>query len=216
MCGRIGYTISREELLRTYPWLHEAPESPARYNVAPTDPVVVVGPREAREVSWGLDGRKGSLFNLRAETALKAGRYRSLLAGARVLVPASHFYEWRLAGSRRLPVAVRRRDDAPLNLAGLLGRGEGAPAATILTTAANPDLESLHDRMPVVLSDDDAAAWVLEELGLEQMRDLLRPCPAGVLELRPASPLVNDVKNDGPELLDPAALPRRYQLDLIS
>jgi putative SOS response-associated peptidase YedK len=216
MCGRIGYTISREELLRTYPWLREAPDAPARYNVAPTDPIVVVGPRAACEVTWGLDGRKGSLFNLRAETALKAGLYRSLLTDARVLVPASHFYEWRPSGSRRLPVAIRRRDHAPVNLAGLLGRREGAPAATILTTGTNPDLEPLHNRMPVVLSDDDAAAWVLEELGLEQMREMLRPCPAGILELRPASPLVNDVKNDGPELLDPAALPRRYQLDLIS
>ena len=216
MCGRIGYTISREELLRTYPWLREAPDAPARYNVAPTDPIVVVGPCVASEVSWGLEDRKGSLFNLRAETALKAGLYRSLLTDARVLVPASHFYEWRPSGSRRLPVAIRRRDHAPVNLAGLLGRREGAPAATILTTGTNPDLEPLHNRMPVVLSDDDAAAWVLEELGLEQMREMLRPCPAGILELRPASPLVNDVKNDGPELLDPAALPRRYQLDLIS
>jgi putative SOS response-associated peptidase YedK len=113
-------------------------------------------------------------------------------------------------------MAVRRRDTAPLSLAALLGRRDGAPAATILTTAANPDLEPLHARMPVVMSEDDAAAWVLEELGLEQMREMLRPCPAGLLELRPASPLVNDVKNDGPELLDPDALPGSFQLDLIS
>ena len=216
MCGRIGYTISREELLRTYPWLREAPDAPARYNIAPTDPIVAVGPREAHETSWGLDGRNGTLFNLRVETALKAGRYRPLIAAGRVLVPASHFYEWRLSSGRRLPMAVRRRDKAPLSLAALLGRRDGAPAATILTTAANPDLQPLHERMPVILSEDDAAAWVLEELGLEQMREMLRPCPAGLLELRPASPLVNDVKNDGPRLLDPDALPGGYQLDLIS
>jgi putative SOS response-associated peptidase YedK len=69
--------------------------------------------------------------------------------------------------------------------------------------------------MPVVLSDDDAATWVLEDLSLEQIAGFLKPCPDGWLRLVPASPLVNDVRNQGPELLDPQALPPQFQLDLM-
>jgi putative SOS response-associated peptidase YedK len=135
--------------------------------------------------------------------------------GQRILVPANHFYEWRTAGERRMPVAISREDRKLLNLAGLLGRWEGRLAATILTTTPNGDILPLHNRMPVVLNDDDAATWVLEDLSLEQIADFLKPCPDGWLRLAPASPLVNDVRNQGPELLDPQALPSHFQLELM-
>jgi putative SOS response-associated peptidase YedK len=135
---------------------------------------------------------------------------------SRVVVPVSHFYEWRRVGSRRAPVAISRSDGAPISLAGLIGRHADVRAVTILTTTPNHDLETLHDRMPVVLSDDDARAWVGNELDLHQLASMLAPCPDGFLQLRPASPLVNDVRNDGPRLLDPDALPQNYQLDLLS
>jgi putative SOS response-associated peptidase YedK len=216
MCGRISFSFNRADLLATYAWLNDAPEEDARYNIAPTDPIVAVGPHTADIVRWGIDGRKGGLFNLRAETAIAKPFYHRDLIGHRIVVPASHFYEWRAYGRRRLPIAISREDGKGLNLAGLLGRWEGQPAATILTTTPNADLSALHNRMPVVLDDDDAATWVLEELSLEQVAGFLKPCPDGWLRLAPASPMVNDVRNQGPELLDPAALPPRFQLDLLS
>jgi len=215
MCGRISFSFNRADLLATYAWLNDAPEEDARYNIAPTDPVLVVGPHSAELVRWGIDGRKGGLFNLRAETAIARPFYHRQLLGQRVVVPASHFYEWRAVGKRRLPIAISRGQGNPLNLAGVLGRWEGRPAATILTTGPNAEIVALHNRMPVILNDDDAATWVLEELSLEQVAGFLKPCPDGWLRLAPASPLVNDVRNQGPELLDPAALPAAFQLDLI-
>jgi putative SOS response-associated peptidase YedK len=215
MCGRVGYTITRLNLLAAYPWLRDTPEPEPRYNVAPTDPVVVVDGTDARLVTWGTDGTGAASFNVRSESLLRRDPARLLAPVDRVVVPASHFYEWRLVGSRRLPVAIRRRDGAPISLAGLLGRRDGAPAVAILTTTPNRDLAPVHDRMPVVLSDADARAWAREELSPAQLAAMLRPCPDGLLETRPASPLVNSVRNDGPELLDPAALPEHYQLDLL-
>ena len=207
--------MPRAELLETYHWLRDAPEDDPRYNIAPTDPVLAVGSDRAEVVRWGIDGAKGGLFNLRAETALSRPYYQRLLLAQRVLVPASHFYEWRKVGERRLPMAVSRADGGLLHLAGLLARWEGQPAATILTTTPNADIATLHNRMPVVLNDDDAATWVLEDLSLEQVGDFLKPCPAGWLRLAPASLRVNDIRNQGPELLDPAALPANYQMELI-
>lgn len=215
MCGRISFSISRADLLATYSWLKDAPEEAARYNIAPTDPVLAVGPNSADMVRWGMDGRKGGLFNLRSETATTKPYYHRLLLGHRVVVSASHFYEWRAVGGRRLPVAISREDGKPLNLAGVLGLWEGWPATTILTTIPNADVAALHNRMPVVLNDDDAATWVLEELSLQQVAGFLNPCPNGWLRLAAASPMVNDVRNQGPELLDPAALPPHFQLDLM-
>ena len=207
--------MPRAELLETYHWLRDAPEDDPRYNIAPTDPVLAVGPERVEVVRWGIEGAKGGLFNLRAETALSRPYYQRLLLAQRVLVPASHFYEWRKVGERRLPMAVSRGDGGLLHLAGLRARWEGQPAATILTTTPNADVATLHNRMPVVLNDDDAATWVLEDLSLEQVGAFLKPCPAGWLRLAPASLRVNDVRNQGRELLDPAALPANYQMELI-
>jgi putative SOS response-associated peptidase YedK len=215
MCGRIGASMPRGELLETYHWLRDAPELPPRYNVAPTDPVIVIGPDRADIVRWGIDGARGGLFNLRAESAVGKPYYRRMLLGKRVIVPASHFYEWRSNGSQRLPIAVSRRDGGLLNLAALSGSYEGQPATTILTAVPNLDIEPLHNRMPVVLRDDDAAAWVLEDMSVEQLEALLMPCPVAWLKLEPASPLLNDVRNQGPELLDPNQLPAAFQLELI-
>ena len=215
MCGRIGSSMPRAELLETYHWLRDAPEDDPRYNIAPTDPVLAIGPDRAEIVRWGIEGAKGGLFNLRAETALTRPYYQRLLLTQRILVPASFFYEWRRLGERRLPMAVSRTDGGLLHLAGLLARWERQPAATILTTTPNADIAELHNRMPVVLNDDDAATWVLEDLSLEQIAGFLQPCPAGWLRLARASPRVNDVRNQGPELLDPEALPATYQMELI-
>jgi putative SOS response-associated peptidase YedK len=215
MCGRISFSIPRDELLASYSWVRQVPDQTPRYNIAPTDPVLILGPDRADVVRWGIDGAAGGLFNLRAETATSRPLYQRLMVERRVIVPASHFYEWRRSGRTRLPVAVSRADGKPLHLAGLLARWEGRPAVTILTTTPNADLQPLHDRMPVLLDDDDAATWVLEELSLEQAGEMLKPCPAGWLLLRPASPLVNNVRNQGPELLDPQVLPADYQLELM-
>jgi putative SOS response-associated peptidase YedK len=74
---------------------------------------------------------------------------------------------------------------------------------------------ALHNRMPAVLADDDAATWVLEELSLEQVAEFLKPGSDGWLRLTPASPMLSDVHNQGPQLLDPAALPPHLQLELM-
>ena len=215
MCGRIGFSADREQLLRSYLWLRDAPSIPPRFNIAPTDETVVVNRRGAQLMPWGIGAGNKPAFNVRSETALKQGRFHRLLTEGRALMPASHFYEWRRVGSRRLPMAIARRDGCLLNIAALVSRRQNRAAVTMLTTPPNGDLESLHDRMPVLLSDEDAATWALEELGDEQLRELLRPYADGLLAIRPASLLVNDVRSDGPQLLNPDTLPATYQLDLL-
>ncbi len=77
---------------------------------------------------------------------------------------------------------------------------------TIITTAANALIASYHDRMPVILADRDADDWMdpraPDPLALKR---LLVPAPADLLIATAVSPKINDVHNDSPELLEPAA-----------
>src|SRR5438105_13416443 len=198
MCGRITYEIERDDLLDNYSWLKDAPQQEPRYNIAPTDPVLTIGPDRAEILRWGIDGRKGGLFNLRAETATSKPYYHGLLLRHRVLIPASHFYEWRNAGGRRQPVAISRVDGRVLHLAGLIGRWQDRLGATILTTVPNADIAALHNRMPVVLNDDDAATWVLEEMSRAQVAAFLKPSADGARRLKLASPPVPVLHTQGP------------------
>lgn len=134
---------------------------------------------------WGLANRS---FNARAER-LAAGHLR------RLAVVVDGFFEWH----DRQPLFFTRTDGAPLCVAGRL---EGRHACTMITTAAGPDLEGIHGRMPAVLEADDLAPWLGgADLSRRQVAKLLRPAPAGTLTHHPVHPKVGDVRNDSPDVI---------------
>jgi putative SOS response-associated peptidase YedK len=187
-----------------------------RYNIAPTQDVLAirrVGDRARAElVRWGIElpaaSASRSLINVRSETALGSGFFRRLLEHDRVLLPASHFYEWSGRGSGRRPLLILPRDGV-LAFAGLRGRwtdqrtGESVAAVTILTCPPNDLIRPFHDRMPVILDEAGWEVWLDPRSGVDQLAALLTPCPASWLDTRPASRLVNDPRREGPELLEP-------------
>jgi putative SOS response-associated peptidase YedK len=82
--------------------------------------------------------------------------------------------------------------------------GLWVPSAAVITTDANHDVGTLHDRMPVLLPRDAWASWLdPEQTDQGLLLALLGPAPDGVLEMHPVSRRVNDVRNDGPDLVDP-------------
>ncbi len=182
MCGRIGFDVRPGELAARFPNIRIPEDLPPRYNIAPSQPILTIDTTQARFVRWGVDGRSETgHFNIREETAATNTYYGSL---PRVVVPASHFYEW----NGRQPLMIRRRDRVPLLLAGLQGTWQGQPAVAIITTVAAGVVAPFHHRMPVLHEAAD-------------------------LEAIPVSRLVNDVRNEGPHLLEP---PTEYQLNLLS
>ena len=85
--------------------------------------------------------------------------------------------------------------------------GQWRTTFTIITTAANRTIERIHNRMPVILDEAGAADWMnLREPNPLSLKRLLAPAPDNLLVIRPASPLVNSVKNEGPELLEDLSL----------
>ncbi len=228
MCGRYALSLAPSELQLAFD-LIELPEDFApRYNIAPTQPVLMItaeDPRAARWARWGLiprwakDTKMGAkMINARAESVAEKPVFRDAFRKRRCLVLADGFYEWRGKGKDKTPMFVRLRSGEPFAFAGLWEtwepkppEGGGEPAAAepitscaIITTNANALLDPIHDRMPVMLARADFARWLSAETDEAELLSLLRPAPDDELEVFAVNPAVNSVKNEGPELIEPA------------
>ena len=218
--------VSPSEVARIFDAELRDPEAfadvPPRYNVAPTQPLmVVVGREDGRVIEqhrWGLVpswsksvAQQGArLINARAETVAHSGAFRESFLRRRCIVPADGFYEWRREGRRRDPFLIRPADGSTMAFAGLWApwkdpaSGEWLLSTAVVTTAANATVGQLHDRMPVVLGPDTWPLW-LDPFVRDSvlLSNFLEPAPRDALELVPVSPLVNSPHNEGPELLAP-------------
>ena len=186
-----------------------------RYNIAPRQEHFIVTTeyedRKLTRAKWGLfflakQGREQHSINARAESVQSRPTFAEAFTHRRCVIPASGFYEWAGPNYARQRYWIHRRDGDLLLFAGLYANEEadrtGMNASfTILTCAANPILATIHDRLPVILSDQDADDWMNpREKAPLSLKPLLIP-PEALLLVQPASPLVNSVKNKGPELL---------------
>lgn len=220
MCSRYSLT-SPPEAVRAYFAARTAPAFPPRYNIAPTQPVLIVraaagGGRELVLVRWGLipswvkdPGTFTTLINARSETAAEKPSFRAAMRHRRCLVPTTGFYEWTgMPGSKR-PHLIRPRDGGLMAMAGLAEHWSGADGSeietmAILTTGANATTQTIHDRMPVILAPADFDAWLDCSSGSsKEAVGLLRPAPDDLLEIVDVSPRLNNPRNEGPELLTP-------------
>ncbi len=219
MCGRYLITTPPEALRRwfNYP---EAPNFPARYNVAPTQPVpVVLQDRVHRHfhlMRWGLlpawvkDPRTFALvINARSETVREKPAFRNALKRRRCLLPADGYYEWQNSGGRKRPFFIRRRDGEPIAFAGLAEtwtgpNGEELDTVAIVTTAATPEMAPLHHRVPVTIAEEDFNRWLdCTNPDLDVAMALMVPPGTGTFVWHEVSSAVNRVANDAPELLSP-------------
>jgi putative SOS response-associated peptidase YedK len=190
-----------------------------RYNIAPTQPVLAVrlrdGDREAVPLQWGLipswsrDPKiGGKMINARAETVAEKPSFRTAFKRRRCLIPASGFYEWDRSTQPKQPYHITPAHGGLMAFAGLWERwsppeGEPLESCTILTTAANQALQSLHDRMPVILLPETFSAWLDEQAVPDDLGRLLQPAPEDFLDWRPISTRVNNVRNQGEDCIAP-------------
>ncbi len=184
--------------------------------------------RQLRVLTWGLvpswakDPSIGNrMINARMETVAEKPAYRRAFAARRCLLPADGYYEWypteqlTAAGKpRKQPFFIRPRDGATLAMAGLYeiwrdpDRADDDPdrfrwTCTVITTDATDDLGRIHDRMPLMVEPERRAAWLDPRTPREELFDLLVPAAPGSLEAYPVSTRVGNVRNNGPELVEP-------------
>jgi putative SOS response-associated peptidase YedK len=220
MCGRYTLTDPDPRLLRCRFGLTEEAriEQEPRYNVAPTDPVLAVringaGEREPGLLRWGLiphyaDPRTFDrlLINARVETVAEAPAFRDAFATRRCLIVADGFYEWRKTETGKNPVWITRPSREPFAFAGLwaeAGPPDGSPvhSCSIVTCAPGEVVEPIHDRMPVILDPDAEATWLNRATREADLHRLL--VPTDELSVTEVSDAVNDVRQDGPALIEP-------------
>jgi putative SOS response-associated peptidase YedK len=219
MCGRFNQTASGDEAAEAF-GLDETPKLAPRYNIAPTQPVAVVGvqPKTGRRglasLTWGFVpraslGSERGFINARAETAWEKPSFREAFARRRCLVPATGFYEWqKLDAKRRQPWLIRLATGRVFAFAGLW-EPPAAPGTTptcaILTTEPNDVAKPIHDRMPVILDPADYTLWLDPAVTVAaEVRPLLRPFPAGLMTAFPVTTAVNNPAFDDPACLTPA------------
>jgi putative SOS response-associated peptidase YedK len=220
MCGRYTLTDPDPRLLRFRFGLTEAAEieQEPRYNVAPTDPVLAVrlnddGEREPGVLRWGLiphyadpEDSDRLLINARAETVAEAHAFRDAFLTHRCLILADGFYEWREEETGKKPVWITRPSREPFAFAGLWAKakradGSSVHSCAIVTCAPGEVVAPIHDRMPVILEQDAEAAWLDSAMGEGDLQRLL--VPTDELVVTEVSDAVNDVRQDGPALIEP-------------
>ena len=220
MCGRYLLAAPLEALTSQFQAVMEAP-FPPRYNLAPTSAVPVVkaaadGGRTITLHHWGLipswakdSALGGRMANARGETVADKPSFRGPFRHHRCLIPASGFYEWQTRpGGGKQPFLIQAANGGLLAFAGLWDRwdGPGGPleSCTIITTEANAFMAPVHDRMPVLLAPEQYAAWLDPACpDPRRLLTLLRPCPDDFLARVAVGPRVGNVRNEGPELMEP-------------
>ena len=221
MCGRYTLATPDRQAIRARFPVGESIEIRQRYNIAPTDEVLTVttdkqGAPRGELLRWGLvpswakDPSIGSkLINARVETAAEKPAFRRAFEHYRCLIIADGFYEWRRTpGARKQPFHITRDDHEPFAFAGLWSiwhadEQRTLRTCTILTTAANPAIASLHDRMPVILTPGHEQDWLDLDAPPDRLHEILAGLPARHTEMAEVGFAVNDVHNDGPECLEP-------------
>ena len=207
MCGRYTLsTVDGPDLAQRFGLIAPPEEETlGRFTAGPTETnPTVLEPNQAAAVAWGLRPFRGQKFtpiNVRSETA--AQRFKWLMTGGRCLVLADGWYEWmkqEAKGGVKQPFRYTVDGGVPFAFAGLY---DGTGAA-ILTTVANEICAPVHDRMPVILPDAEAeAAWLSEDVGVEEALEFLQPLDSGRVSVAPANPAVNKAGVEGAELLTP-------------
>ena len=217
MCGRFALARTPEELTRVFD-LAACVDLAPRFNIAPGTDIPVVrrspdGTRVLHQLRWGLvphwsqDPAIGArLINARAESVQDKPAFRGAFQHRRCLIPADGFYEWHRQGAHKQPYYFSSPAGQVLAIGGLWESwqppaGELLRSVCILTTAANPGVAPIHDRMPLLLAPEDWATWLTGTSAEAQA--LLRPAPEAAFQSWPVSARVNRVQEEMPDLVAP-------------
>ncbi len=218
MCGRYTLAAGPEYIAEYFQIDGPIPEFQPCWNITPAGdvPVICQAPDDGRTCSlmhWGLiphwakeRNAKYKMINAKAETLSSRPAYRTAYKHRRCLIPASGFYEWHLEQNGKQPYYIFPKNEDLLAFAGLWEYWEGEHiinSCTIITTESNTLLQSIHDRMPVIIGKNNYQDWLdPNNTNTEQLHKLLVPCDKNLLDYYRISKAVNNPAHDNPALID--------------
>lgn len=212
MCGR--FTLrSPERIKLAGAGQLELDDILPRFNIAPGQNVLAILNLEhqalARLLLWGLvpswSKEPKGFINARAETLERKPSFSESFERRRCLIPADGFYEWKRTGRARQAFFFQMKDEAPFAFAGVWDEWKKDDAAisscAIVTTGANELLEPIHDRMPVILPEEDYQLWLDPRVEASELRKLLVPFPTAEMKSHPVASQVNRPEIDNEDLI---------------
>ncbi len=231
MCGRFTLTVDPADLQDAFPQFTFPAQARPRFNIAPTQPVLVL-PNDSKNTAdyytWGLipswatpalaggaraDPTIGSrLINARAETLAEKPAFRGAFKYKRCLIFSDGFYEWKTQPGMKskIPHFIRLESGKPFAFAGLWDEwhspdGSLVKSCAIITTEPNELMSALHNRMPVILPPNVYEQWLAPSpRRAEELQNLLVPYPASQMSAWPVTTLVNSPANDLAACITPA------------
>jgi len=219
MCGRFVLTANPEVVQQAFNLTTPPAQMQPRYNIAPTQPVMVITNENPKEVtyhkwglipSWAKDMSMASkMINARSESAAEKPAFRAAFRRRRCIIPTDGFYEWQEHGKEKTPMFVHRPNNELYGMAGLWEiwhdpDGGELRTCTVLTTEANAFMQQYHHRMPVIIHPEDYALWLSpDEEPLPVLQGLMKAYDVDGLQAYAVSKAVNKVSNDSPELMQP-------------
>ncbi len=220
MCGRFTLFADLEDIAARFNVINiDELDITPRYNIAPSQNVLSIisdgKQNTGRFLKWGLvpswakDSKIGyKMINARAETVDEKPSYKKLLKSRRCIIPASGFYEWQKRSNQKQPFHIQLKSNKTFAFAGLWDQwkndGETIYSCTIITTKPNSLMESIHDRMPVILTKENEEAWLDRTMDdTEYLKSLLLPYNANEMKAYEVSCDVGSPLNQGKELVEP-------------
>ncbi|MFT5504534.1 MAG: putative SOS response-associated peptidase YedK [Gammaproteobacteria bacterium] len=213
MCGRFFLDAPAGEIIEHY---NVPPPSlfTARYNIAPTTPVLARTEEAMTLFRWGLvpswskDISMGNrMFNARAETVTQKPSFKQAYRRRRCLIPANGFYEWARSDGRKQPYCCGRKGRI-FSMAGIWelwqdADGNELQSCALLTTEASGELARIHHRMPVFINPQDYDGWLDCRSEKTDIADQLVNNTVPEYQIYPVSQSVNNSRNEGPDLILP-------------
>jgi putative SOS response-associated peptidase YedK len=219
MCGRYILHSPLSDLADRFQFgLNELQVDP-NYNISPTASVLTVvadNGRNSEFMRWGFIPKRHKtrqsiypIINARSEYVHTNFSFKNALSFRRCLIPANGFYEWIKEGKQLFPILFTLGSNKPFAFAGLWEASKDEKtdqiikSCTILTTMPNELVQPIHNRMPVILSQETESLWLDPMTNkYDELSHLLSPYPSAEMKSRLVSRKVNSVKNNGPELIN--------------
>ena len=219
MCGRFSLLAHQEMLRERFNIAEFEFDISPRYNIAPSqkiatvinyDVLKLVGMRWGFIPFWAKDMKIGNkMINTRAETIAEKLVFKHSFLKKRCLIPATGFYEWKKTSDGKTPMHIRMDSDQVFAFAGIYSQWKSPSdsiilSCSIITTTPNSLMKPIHNRMPVILKQDDESTWLDPEFDdIETLKELLRPYSDESLEAFEVSTHVNNPRNDDPMCVRP-------------
>lgn len=218
MCGRFTLTENIQFLQQQFLFEFDEDIEP-RYNIAPSQMVLAIGSngkqRKGSMLKWGLvpfwakDEKIGyKMINARSEGIDEKPSFKQSFMNRRCLILADGFYEWKNTETGKQPYRFVMKNRKPFAFAGLYdvwkNNGQTIASCTVITTTPNRVTEDVHDRMPVILQEEDYDQWINPlNTDVVRLKSLLIPYPAEEMTKYSVSSLVNSPKNEIAECVAP-------------